>query len=201
MLTLSALQLRYGARAELVVRGPERIALIGGNGAGKTTLLRTVAGEIPPQSGEARVAVPLRYLPQRLSLLDDDLTVIQNVRGFAPSASDNEARARLARFLFQGRRADQPVGTLSGGERFRATFAAPLLAQPAPQLLLLDEPTNNLDLASARQLVVALESYRGALIVASHDLAFLGDLGITRWLRLDGDLDQVDPPRAGGSVP
>jgi ATPase subunit of ABC transporter with duplicated ATPase domains len=107
----------------------------------------------------------------------------------------NEVRAGLARFLFRGERADRPAGTLSGGERFRAVLAALLLAQPAPQLLLLDEPTNNLDMASVRQLTQALESYRGALLVAAHDLPFLRSVGITRWLRLDREtgLTVVDP--------
>ncbi|CAM5238060.1 ATP-binding cassette domain-containing protein [Streptomyces tanashiensis] len=106
-----------------------------------------------------------------------------------PRAGDGEGvRARLARFLFRGARADQPVGTLSGGERFRATLAALLLAEPAPQLLMLDEPTNNLDMASVRKLTAALDAYEGALIVASHDVTFLESLGITRWLLLDGEL-------------
>ncbi|MFD9011409.1 AAA family ATPase, partial [Streptomyces sp. NPDC059552] len=81
-----------------------------------------------------------------------------------------------------------PPATLSGGERFRAALAALLLAEPAPQLLMLDEPTNNLDLSSVRQLTEALESYEGALVVASHDVPFLESIGITRWLLLDGEL-------------
>ncbi|MEU8138654.1 ABC-F family ATP-binding cassette domain-containing protein [Streptodolium elevatio] len=176
------------------VRGSERIALVGRNGSGKSTLLRTVAGLIEPRTGEVRRDVPMRYLPQRLDLLFDDLTVAENVGRFAPGSTDNEIRARLARFLFKGRRADQPAGTLSGGERFRATLAALMLAEPAPQLLMLDEPTNNLDMASVRQLTTALESYRGALIVASHDVPFLRGLGVTRWMNLDADgLTEVDP--------
>jgi len=193
VLALRAVEVRYGARAEVLVRGPERIAMVGRNGAGKTTLLRTITGEIPAVSGEVKVSVPVRYLPQRLDILDPGLTIVQNVARAAPAATENQIRAQLARFLFRGRRADQQAGTLSGGELFRATLASLLLAEPAPQLLLLDEPTNNLDMASVRQLSGALRSYRGALIVASHDVPFLRELGLTRWLRLDGDLVEIDP--------
>ncbi|MFE4059114.1 ABC-F family ATP-binding cassette domain-containing protein [Streptomyces sp. NPDC059096] len=194
VLTLRDLRLRYGAEVggEYAIHGPERIALVGRNGAGKTTLLRTIAGELAPESGEALAHVPLRFLPQRLDVLDDGLTVAQNVARFAPEATNQQIRSRLARFLFRGARAHQPAGTLSGGERFRASLAALLLAEPAPRLLLLDEPTNNLDMASVRRLTAALESYRGALIVASHDVPFLESIGITRWLLLDGALRDTD---------
>ncbi|MFF1488774.1 ABC-F family ATP-binding cassette domain-containing protein [Streptomyces sp. NPDC058319] len=187
VLTLRDLETAHGAcaRGGLDLYGPERIALVGRNGAGKTTLLRTVAGELAPVAGEAVAHVPLRFLPQRLDVLDDRLSVAENVARFAPDATDNRVRARLARFLFRGARADQPAATLSGGERFRAALAALMLAEPAPQLLLLDEPTNNLDLASVRRLTTALESYEGALLVASHDLPFLESIGITRWLLLE----------------
>ncbi|WP_328941650.1 ATP-binding cassette domain-containing protein [Streptomyces sp. NBC_00250] len=205
VLFLRDLELRYGARVagEFELRGPERIALVGRNGAGKTTLLRTIAGDLEPQSGEADARVPLRFLPQRLDVLDDGLSVVENVARFAPTATGNAIRARLARFLFRGARADQPVGTLSGGERFRATLAALLLAEPAPQLLMLDEPTNNLDMASVRKLTAALDAYEGALIVASHDVTFLESLGITRWLLLDGELrpTTVEEVRGTASSP
>jgi ATPase subunit of ABC transporter with duplicated ATPase domains len=177
---------------ELVVRGPERIALTGPNGAGKTTLLRAFAGqaELPGVTVHtvAGLGAGVGYLPQRLDVLDDSLSVLDNVRRAAPTASVNQIRAGLARFLFRGDRPAQLAGTLSGGERFRATLAALLLADPPPQLLLLDEPTNNLDLASVRQFGTALAGYRGALIVASHDLPFLESMQITRWLRLDPDV-------------
>ncbi|MEU6477249.1 ABC-F family ATP-binding cassette domain-containing protein [Streptomyces sp. NPDC047017] len=181
-----------GAAGRLELRGPERVALVGRNGAGKTTLLRTIAGELTPVSGEVVAHVPLRFLPQRLDVLDGELSVAENVARFAPDATGNRVRARLARFLFRGARADQKAATLSGGERFRATLAALMLAEPAPQLLLLDEPTNNLDMASVRQLTTALESYEGALIVAAHDLPFLESIGITRWLLLEeGELTET----------
>jgi len=180
---------------ELIVRGPERIALTGPNGAGKTTLLRAIAGLAPRPGVGVRLGAVVGYLPQRLDLLDDSLSVVDNVRAAAPAASVNEVRASLARFLFRGERADRLAGTLSGGERFRAVLAALLLAQPAPQLLLLDEPANNLDMASVRQLSQALEGYRGALVVVSHDLPFLRSAGITRWLRLDREagLTVIEP--------
>jgi ATPase subunit of ABC transporter with duplicated ATPase domains len=223
------------AIGELVIRGPERIALTGPNGAGKSTLLRLIAGELgvpaprnrgpegvehgaPERSGpdgwrpghggpehgapehrgpglDVRRIGALGYLPQRLDVLDDALTVAENVRAVAPAASVNEVRAGLARFLFRGARADAAATTLSGGERFRAVLAALLLADPPPQFLLLDEPTNSLDLASMRQLSQALSCYQGALLVASHDVPFLASIGITRWLRLSRDarLTDIDP--------
>ncbi|WP_059005926.1 ABC-F family ATP-binding cassette domain-containing protein [Streptomyces specialis] len=193
VLSLRAAEIRGGARATLEVLGPERIALVGPNGAGKTTLLNVVAGRSAPLSGEVTVHVPLRYLPQRLDILDESLSVLDNVRRLAPDSSPQTVRAQLARFLFRKERPDQAVGTLSGGERFRASLAALMLAEPAPQLLLLDEPTNNLDLASVRRLTSALAAYRGALVVASHDLPFLRGLGITRWLTLDGELAESGP--------
>ncbi|MFE9776083.1 ABC-F family ATP-binding cassette domain-containing protein [Streptomyces sp. NPDC005931] len=200
VLTLLDLELAYGSRVRcgLDLRGPERVALIGRNGAGKTTLLRTIAGELEPRAGEVTAHVPLRFLPQRLDVLDGELSVADNAARFAPDATNNRVRARLARFLFRGARADQKAATLSGGERFRAALAALMLAEPAPQLLMLDEPTNNLDMASVRQLTTALESYEGALIVAGHDLPFLESIGITRWLLMEeGELKEITTEAVG----
>lgn len=184
VLQLSDVELRNGSVVDLDLRGPERIALTGPNGGGKTTLLETVIGTLRPRSGVVSVPVSARRLPQRLDVLDDERSTLHNVAGLATTASDNVVRAQLARFLLRGSQVDQPAGTLSGGERFRATLATLLLAEPAPQLLLLDEPTNNLDLASTAQLVSALNAYRGALIVVSHDERFLAELNLTRQLHL-----------------
>jgi ATPase subunit of ABC transporter with duplicated ATPase domains len=182
---------------DLTIRGPERIALVGANGVGKTTLLRLIAGDLAPAAGRVRRYDPatIRTLPQRLDLLDEDASVLANLRRAAPGVPDVELRNRLAGFLFAGDHVHLPARDLSGGERLRATLACLLAAEPAPQLLLLDEPTNNLDLTSVAQLEAALASYGGALVVASHDLPFLAEIGITRWLMLSRDgLTAADEP-------
>jgi ATPase subunit of ABC transporter with duplicated ATPase domains len=176
--------LRNGAVVRLHLRGPERLGVVGPNGSGKTTLLRTLTGELAPLAGAVRVSVPVRRVPQRLDVLDPALSVAQSLDRLAPSIGQNAVRARLARFGFRGATADRVVGTLSGGELMRATLAALLTAEPAPQLLLLDEPTNDLDLTGVQRLVEALQCYRGALIVASHDRPFLAELGLDRTMAL-----------------
>lgn len=191
VLVLDGLRPPHGdVTLDLDLRGPERIGLTGANGSGKTSLLRTIVGELEPAAGTVEVKVPWRYLPQRMDVLDDSLTVAENIARIAPEATETQRRSRLARFLFRGRAADQLASTLSGGERLRATLACLLLAEPAPQLLLLDEPTNNLDLPSIGHLVEALRAYQGALIVVSHDERFLDDLGLTRRIEVS------DPARA-----
>ncbi|WP_170233464.1 ATP-binding cassette domain-containing protein [Ornithinimicrobium humiphilum] len=150
----------------------------------KTTLLEALLGRYAaPHVTVHHVTGRVGYLPQRL-VLDEDATVLDLVRSAAPQAAPHEVRAGLARFLLRGDAVAQRVGTLSGGERFRVALARILLAEPPPQLLVLDEPTNNLDLASVEQLVSALQAYRGALLVVSHDDRFLDDLGLTRRLSL-----------------
>jgi ATPase subunit of ABC transporter with duplicated ATPase domains len=167
------------------IRGPERIALTGANGVGKSTLLRIISGDLTPGAGEVhRADGRIAYLSQRLDLLDPARTVAECLASSAPSLSHTRRMHLLAQFLFRGDRIHLPVSALSGGERLRATLACVLFAEPAPQLLLLDEPTNNLDLVSVAQLESALNAYRGAFVVVSHDERFLEAIGIERRLRL-----------------
>jgi ATPase subunit of ABC transporter with duplicated ATPase domains len=197
VLTARELTVRVGARdlfdpgIDLDVRGPERIALTGANGAGKSTLLRMLSGAERPSGGTVSGASGrIAYLSQRLDALDETATVAQSLAAAAPTLEHSRRRHLLARFLFRGDDVHRPVGALSGGERLRATLLCILFAEPAPHLLLLDEPTNNLDLASVGQLEAALNAYRGALIVVSHDDAFLDAIRIDRRLRLaQGRLD------------
>ena len=171
---------RTGSVLDALVRGPERLHLDGPNGAGKSTLIATLLGELAPAAGEVAVPVPVGVLRQRLDHLDDARSVLGNVRRAANAASEQEIRDQLGRFQIRGATADAAAGTLSGGERFRAALACVLLARPAPQLLVLDEPTNNLDLDSQAQLVEALAGFAGALLVVSHDAAFVEAVAPTR---------------------
>jgi ATPase subunit of ABC transporter with duplicated ATPase domains len=184
------------AERSWVVQGPERVALVGRNGAGKTTLLERLVSGAAPQDDRADAEAHVEhigYLPQRVDGLDETRTVFENIAAAAPHVPEKELRNRLARFLIRGATADRPVAALSGGERFRVALATLLLADPAPQLVALDEPTNNLDLDTVDQLVDALTAYRGAVLVVSHDDAFLGRLDLDLTLEIDGEgmLQQV----------
>ncbi|TFD52729.1 ABC-F family ATP-binding cassette domain-containing protein [Cryobacterium frigoriphilum] len=195
-----------GTNRTVIIQGPERVALTGPNGVGKTLLLESLLPDAPSRA--AQITAPagratavahterIGYLAQRLDRLEEDASVLDNVRAAAPSVSAGDIRNRLARFLIRGDAVDRPVRSLSGGERFRVALACLLLADPPSQLLVLDEPTNNLDLQSVDQLVGALSQYRGGLLVVSHDDAFLARLGIASWLALDaaGRLEDLSPP-------
>ncbi|GAB7068905.1 ABC-F family ATP-binding cassette domain-containing protein [Mycobacterium hodleri] len=197
VLTARGLRVRVGTRdlfadkgIDLDIRGPERIALTGVNGAGKSTLLRLFSGDLLPERGEVqRAEGRIAYLSQRLDLLDPERSVGESLAAFAPRLTHTRRMHLLAQFLFRDDHVDLPVAALSGGERLRATLVCVLNAEPAPQLLLLDEPTNNLDLVSTSQLEAALNAYRGAFVVVSHDESFLGAIGVQRRLHLaDGVL-------------
>lgn len=182
-------ELRDGDRT-VVVQGPERVALTGPNGAGKSTLVQQLVTGAAPTDGRAHGTLltdRVGYLPQRLDALDDTMSAIDNVKAVATGTPTGEIRNQLARLLLRGASVDRPVSSLSGGERFRVSLARLLLAEPPAQLLVLDEPTNNLDIASVEQLAEALDSYRGALLVVSHDNTFLDRLAIDTAIELDSD--------------
>ncbi|WP_314673122.1 ATP-binding cassette domain-containing protein [uncultured Rothia sp.] len=174
----------------LILSGPEHLRITGANGSGKTTLLEAIA-----HAGDADYRSPVQpayrvdycieraYIPQRIAL-DPELTLLQSVQRANPGVSEQHLRDQLARLLFRRESVHHKTGELSGGERFRATVAQVLLADPVPQLLMLDEPTNNLDISSVDWLVQALEAYTGALIVVSHDEDFCRRIRIDRTLAL-----------------
>ncbi|HEY8458735.1 MAG TPA: ABC-F family ATP-binding cassette domain-containing protein [Blastocatellia bacterium] len=171
----------------LLLRRGERLGIIGGNGVGKTTLLRTLLGEQKPLGGDWRwgAGVNIGYYDQRLRIVDDRNTVIEELRGVASSSvADGELRGFLGRFLFTGDDAFKPVSALSGGEKGRLALAK--LIYSRVNLLILDEPTNHLDIASREALEDALNDFDGAIIAVSHDRYFL-DRVATRILVLKGE--------------
>ncbi len=185
-----------GTNRTYILQGPERVAIIGPNGVGKTRLLENLVGERSESVSKASGTLltdRAGYLRQRLDGLSEQSTTLENVQDAAPGVPAGDIRHQLARFLLRGDSVNRPVHTLSGGERFRVSLARLLFASPPAQVLILDEPTNNLDMRSVDQLVEALKAYRGAVILVSHDDAFLGrlDLDLILGLGSDGSLTEL----------
>jgi ATPase subunit of ABC transporter with duplicated ATPase domains len=187
VLEMDAVTLRFpGAelpvldRVALRIVGPERVAITGPNGSGKSTLLRVAIGRREPDAGTVRrlPAADVAYMDQDGAALDPALSVLDNFHRFHDSMDATAVRYALARFLFSDEAALQTVGTLSGGQRLRASLACVLGGDRAPSLLLLDEPTNHLDLNALEALESALREYDGALVVVSHDKDFLDAIGV-----------------------
>ena len=169
----------------LTLKGPKRIAICGPNGSGKTTLLKLITKQLNPTSGSIKIGVEgFAYLDQKISILDPQQTILQNFERLNPEVLHGYCRQRLATFLFRNEDALKLVENLSGGEKLRAALACVLMGEKPPQLILLDEPTNNMDLESIASIESALQNYKGALIVVSHDETFLKNICIEEKISL-----------------
>jgi ATPase subunit of ABC transporter with duplicated ATPase domains len=173
-LTASELSKSYGSLevftdVDLAIDKGSRVVILGLNGAGKTTLLRILGGLDQPDTGQVHPGhgLKLGYYAQEHETLDTSRTVLENMRSAAPDLADTEARSVLGSFLFSGDDAMKPAGVLSGGEKTRLALAA--LVVSSANVLLLDEPTNNLDPASREEVLAAIRSYEGAIVLVTHD--------------------------------
>ncbi|OJU36217.1 MAG: ABC transporter [Rhizobiales bacterium 68-8] len=164
--------------------GPERVAVTGPNGSGKTTLLALLTGRLAPWTGTVEVRVPCALLDQEVGLLEPGASILDNFRRLNPEADVNACRAALARFMFRADAALQRVDTLSGGQKLRAGLACVVGGARPPELLIFDEPTNHLDIEAIEAVEAGLRSYDGALLIVSHDEAFLANVGATRRIAL-----------------
>jgi len=159
-------------------KAPERVALRGCNGSGKSLTLRALAGQNPSYHGEIRRRGQVSLLDQELAFLGEGSAREALARHSPPGSTATEVAVKLGRLRLRGSRADLPVRSLSGGERLRLALACLLAGNSPPDVLLLDEPTNHLDLESVATLVEALRTWKGLLVVASHDQELLGELGV-----------------------
>jgi len=163
--------------------GGQKMHIVGDNGTGKTTLLKLITGELSPQSGEIKTHGKIAYLNQDLSLLNPQKSVIENIMDIS-GALQHDAHAIAANFGFRGNTSCKRVGMLSGGELLRATLAAVMGGENQPDLLILDEPTNNLDIKSMSVLESALNQFRGAILLVTHDAVFARNVCIEEILHI-----------------
>ena len=185
----------------LAIDKGSRVVILGLNGAGKTTLLRILCGIEPSDTGAVHPGHGLRlgYYAQEHETLDVSRTVLENMMTAAPDAmSATDARKILGSFLFTGDDVDKPARVLSGGEKTRLALA--MLVVSAANVLLLDEPTNNLDPASRAEVLAAIHSFSGAIVLVTHDEGAVEALEPDRVLLLPDGVEDLWTPDYGDLI-
>ena len=168
------------------VRSGDRIHITGNNGSGKTTLVKLLLGELKPAAGTiTRADFSYLYIDQECSVLDPGLTVFEQTERFnASHLAEHELKSILNRYLFPYETWDKPCFCLSGGEKIRLLFCCLMIGNNAPDVFILDEPTNNLDIQSVEIITAAIKSYRGTVLLISHDHYFVKEIKINRSIKL-----------------
>jgi ATP-binding cassette subfamily F protein 3 len=171
----------------------QRIGLLGANGAGKSTLIKTIAGDVPPLHGIARLGkgLAIGYFAQhQLEMLRPDDSPLLHLTRIAPDVREQELRDFLGSFNFPGEMVKSPIAPFSGGEKARLALA--LIVWQRPNLLLLDEPTNHLDLETREALTEALAQFDGTVLLVSHDRHLLRATTDEFMIVADGRLQPFD---------
>jgi ATPase subunit of ABC transporter with duplicated ATPase domains len=176
---------------DLAIDKGSKVVVLGLNGAGKTTLLRMLGGVDKPDTGEIVPGHGLKigYYAQEHETLDDERTVLENMMTASAELNDTQVRSVLGSFLFSGDAVNKPAGVLSGGEKTRLSLA--MLVVSAANVLLLDEPTNNLDPASRAEILDALSTFEGAVVLVSHDEGAVSALNPERVLLLPDGVEDI----------
>lgn len=171
----------------------DRIALLGANGNGKSTFAKLIAGRLAPQKGEIRKSGKLKvgyFAQHQVEEFDMQATAFDHILRKDSQITPTAARAQLGRFGLSGQKADVVVKSLSGGEKARLNLA--LISMDKPNILILDEPTNHLDMDSRQALMVALNDFKGAVILITHDWDLLSSTMDQLWLVADKKVDPFE---------
>lgn len=181
------------SKVRLMVRGGDRIGILGVNGAGKSTLVKTLAGELEVQAGSRKASRGLEvgyFAQHQLDMLDLDSSPLQHLARLAPQTREQELRNYLGGFGFGGDRVMDKVEPMSGGEKAR--LALSLIVWQKPNLLLLDEPSNHLDVETREALTRALAEFGGSMLLVSHDRHLLRTTVDRFWIVADGGVQEFD---------
>lgn len=178
----------------LMLRGGDRIGMLGMNGAGKSTLVKTLADGLPLISGAIKPSkgIKIGYFAQhQLDMLNDESTPLQHLQLIAdPNTTEQELRNYLGQFAFTGDVVYEPIAPFSGGEKARLALA--LVVWKKPNLLILDEPSNHLDIVTREALAEALAQFDGSMLLVSHDRQLLKSTVDKFWIVYDGNVHEFD---------
>lgn len=180
-------------KVNLMLIAGDRIGLLGRNGQGKSTLIKTLCSVLKPVHGTVTLGkgIKIGYFAQHeLDQLSGQMSALDHLRAIDHNAKEKDLRTFLGSFSFSGDKATQKVEDMSGGEQARLALA--IVAYQKPNLLLLDEPTNHLDLDMREALSLALSTYKGALILVSHDRHLLDAIADKLWLIDDGNVSEFN---------
>jgi len=176
----------WSAPISFEIKSGDRIIIEGNNGTGKTTLIRLIIGDLSPsEGGIKRSSFKSVYIDQEYSLIENQLTIYEQAQKYNDGAlQEHEIKIRLYRYLFDRESWTKSCANLSGGEKMKLALCCLMISASSPDIFVLDEPTNNLDIQNIEILTTAISNYHGTLIVISHDIKFLEDIGISRKIQI-----------------